>query len=124
MESRTPPPRGSDILAQKARSAWQAARQVADTHPESAASRAYYAAHHALRWRLGRDLPRGHGGIVSEDVVTQLDLSMEDVRSLTVLYYVRHKADYGDKSRIQNRESRECVERARALLLHLGFDLG
>src|SRR5205814_723917 len=66
------------VLVEKARSALRAARALAGAHPDSAASRAYYAVHHVLRWRYGADIPRGHGGVADPDVLARVGLSRAD----------------------------------------------
>ena len=83
-------------LRAKARSALAAARALASEHPDSSASRAYYAAHQALRWKLGTDLPRGHSSAWSNEVMDACGLTGQEGESVRRLYELRKRADYSD----------------------------
>lgn len=111
----------SDLLRYKARHAWQAARLLADVHPDDAASRAYYAVFHAAKARLGRD-PR-HGELGSADVLVAAGLEPGDVPDLIALYEARRASDYSATRRISREEALALLATARRLLQRLRIPL-
>lgn len=119
------PPRVHDptdppILVQKARSSLRAARAVVRAHPESAVIRSYYAVHHALRWRCGGDLPRGHGGITDPAVLARARRAGAHVPLLVTLQACRRRADDDPSARLPADVSDRCLRDATSLLRAMG----
>jgi hypothetical protein len=83
-------------------------------------SRSYYAVHHALRWRFGGDLPRGHGGTTDPVVLTRASLDSERARHVESLYAWRRRADYGADRRVPPRVALDLLDVATGLLRSLG----
>jgi uncharacterized protein (UPF0332 family) len=111
------------VLVRKARSALAAARVVVDAHPDSAASRAYYAVHHALRWRYGGDLPRRHGGVNDPGVLARVGLSRTDGDEIIDLQRLRRRGDYDERRHVDSDAACASIDVAAELLQRLGIDL-
>jgi uncharacterized protein (UPF0332 family) len=109
---------------ERARRALASAGQLVESDPDSAASRAYYAAFHALtalfaqrtqvfskhsalRAALHRDLIQP--GLLDENLGRDYDFLLE----------LREAGDYGDLAHVPVEAARQAVEKARAILAAL-----
>src|SRR5207249_6953577 len=96
-----PPPHDAREAAflDKAASAIRVVRFTRRTHPNTAASRAYYAVHHAMNGRFGPGFPVEHGQIVHPVVLARLGLDPRiDAAIVLDLYRARRVADYDSRS--------------------------
>ncbi|MBI4601743.1 MAG: HEPN domain-containing protein [Planctomycetes bacterium] len=101
--------------------ALQTADLLAADDPDGAASRAYYAAFHAVSALLaqeGRSFAK-HSAVesaVHRDLVKTGRWPVEAGTAYTWLASLRSKADYGGKSHVTREEALEAVRRARRIL--------
>jgi uncharacterized protein (UPF0332 family) len=115
-------------MRQFAASEWERAERtlvtadhVVDKDPESAASRAFYAAFHAMSALFAlRGLRFAtHTGVrtaIHRDLVRTGQCPPELGKAYDALFDLRQSADYGDLRRISSPEAREAVESARRIL--------
>ncbi len=86
-----------DEFETKARAAYWAALALRDGHPDAAADRAYFAAHHGIVSRIG---PPGaghrwtHAEMLDPERLLRAGLDREDAHLLRWLYRLRIQADY------------------------------
>lgn len=90
-------------------------------HPNSAASRAYYAVHNAMNMKCGpiHRLPRDHGLLASASVLAQVGLDAGDRTLIEDLARFRRISDYETRA-VYPDNARRCVEIAEGLLRRLG----
>ena len=105
----------------RARLAIQSARQLVETDPESAVSRAYYAAFHALTalFALRDQTFKKHSSIraaLHRDLVKSGVLSQEAGKGYDFLTSLRDRSDYGGLARVSADSARLAVEKAEAFI--------
>ena len=93
------------------------AKQLVNTDPESAASRAYYAAFHALTalFALRGQTFSKHAAIraaVHRELVKSGEWSADLGKAYEVLLDLREKGDYGGLMRVSQEEAKTAVEKA------------
>ncbi|HUU91970.1 MAG TPA: HEPN domain-containing protein [Phycisphaerae bacterium] len=97
------------------------ARQLVETDPDSAASRAYYAAFHALTalFALREQTFTRHSAIraaLHRDLVQPGELPEEHGRDYDFLTDVRETGDYGGLTQVPAETARLAVEKAEAFV--------
>lgn len=105
----------------RAENSFRSARQLVEDDPDSAASRAYYAAFHAVCALL---LSRGssfakHAAVetaVHRDLVRPGEWSAELGAAYSWLVHVRLTGDYGGDQHVTVDEARTAVEKARMII--------
>jgi len=106
---------------QRAQRALVSARQLADTDPDSAASRAYYAAFHALTAILAMrgQAYRKHSAIraaLHRDLLQTAELDQAAGREYDFLMDLRETGDYGGLARVTSDNARMAAGKAEAFL--------
>jgi hypothetical protein len=101
------------------------ARQLVTTDPESAASRAYYAAFHALSalFALRGVTFRKHAGIraaLYRELVRAGLIDKQTGKDFDLLIDLRETGDYGGVARVPPESARLAVEKAEAFLAAIG----
>jgi len=97
------------------------AQGTLDTDPDSAASRAYYAAFHgvtAVLARRGMEFTK-HTAVraaLHRDLIQSGDLSVDLGRDYDFLLDLRETADYGGVAEASLASARKAIEKARAIL--------
>jgi uncharacterized protein (UPF0332 family) len=97
------------------------AQATLDTDPDSAASRAYYAAFHgvtAVLARRGMEFTK-HTAVraaLHRDLIQSGDLSVDLGRDYDFLLDLRETADYGGVAEASLASARKAIEKARAIL--------
>lgn len=90
-------------------------------HPNSAANRAYYAVHHALRSRLGDPLPDEHGLLWRREFLERVGLDVDGGERIQNLYHFRRVADY-EPNDVDPSDAEECWQDAKYVVEDLlGF---
>ena len=110
---------------QRGRRSLASARQLTETDPDSAASRAYYAAFHALTacFALRGEEFSKHSAIraaLHRDLVQAGLLSKETGRAFDFLLDLREAGDYGGIARVSADSARLAVQKAEAFLGAIG----
>ena len=107
----------AEIEWTRAQRALESARLLAATDPDSAASRAYYAAFHALTAFFavrGQTFTR-HAAIraaLHRDLVQPGILSPESGRTFDYLMDLRETGDYGGLARVSEEDANACLAKA------------
>ena len=106
---------------QRADRALSTASQLVETDPDSAASRAYYAAFHALTalFALRGQTYTKHSALraaVHRELVQTGQLSPETGRAYDFLIDLRETGDYGGLSRVTPTSAKMAVQKAEAFL--------
>jgi len=106
---------------QRAASALESARRLADMDPDSAASRAYYAAFHAVTalFALRGQSFSKHSAIraaLHRDLTGSGEWPKELGRVYDFLMDARAKGDYGGLMRVSEEDARTSVEKAAAII--------
>ncbi|MCY2930859.1 MAG: HEPN domain-containing protein [Planctomycetota bacterium] len=101
--------------------ALESARQLAETDPDSAASRAYYAAFHALTalFALRGEAFSKHSGVraaLHRDLIQTGVLAQELGRDYDFLLELRETGDYGGVTPVHADDARLAVQRVARLL--------
>ena len=105
----------------RARRALLGAERLVDDDPDGAASRAYYAAFHAVSALFvlrGKSFSR-HSAVetaVHRDLVRSGEWSPETGAAYTWLMNARMKGDYGAEAHVTPDEAREALHKARLIL--------
>ena len=118
------PAEWAEAFRAKALSAFRVAEANWNSHPNSAANRAYYAVFAAIQMRNGPSprLPKDHRVLSTSEVLVRLGLDQRDGNDLEALYAMRHLADYSTRP-VWPETALQCVESARRLLVRLGTDV-
>ena len=111
-----------------ARSQWQRAQRsvktaatLIESDPESATSRAYYAAFHALTalFALRGQSFNKHAalrGALHKDLIKSGEWPVDLGKDYDFLTDLREMSDYGDVARVSERDARRCVEAAQRII--------
>jgi uncharacterized protein len=111
-----------------ARSQWQRAQRVIRTaagliasDPESAASRAYYAAFHALTalFALPGQSFKKHAALraaLHKDLIKSSESPMERGKDYDLLTELRETSDYAEVARVAEQDARRAVEAAQRIV--------
>lgn len=106
---------------QRAVSDLAAAKKLVDTHPDAAASRAYYAAFHALTalFALRGQTFSKHSAIrasLHRDLIRPSEWSADLGEAYELLVSLRHRGDYGGLMRVSLDEAKTSVEKAAEII--------
>ena len=110
---------------QRARQSLATAAQLLDSDPDSAASRAYYAAFHAVTAVFalqGRGFSK-HSAVrtaLHRDLIRTGAWPRELGQAYNILMDLRETADYGGLRRVSSEEAGEAVEKARRIIRFVG----
>jgi uncharacterized protein (UPF0332 family) len=106
---------------QRARRIIQTASMLVETDPESAASRAYYAAFHALTALFalrGRSFKK-HAALraaLHRDIIKSGEWPMELGKDYDLLTELRETSDYGEMADVTEQDARRAVEAAQRII--------
>jgi len=106
---------------QRARRIIQTASMLVETDPESAASRAYYAAFHALTalFALRGQNFKKHAALraaLHKDLIKSREWPMERGKDYDLLTELRETSDYGEMARVTEQDARRAVEAAKRII--------
>lgn len=106
---------------QRARRIIQTASMLVETDAESAASRAYYAAFHALTalFALRGQSFKKHAALraaLHKDLIKSREWPMERGKDYDLLTELRETSDYGEMARITEQDARRAVEAAQRII--------
>jgi uncharacterized protein (UPF0332 family) len=106
---------------QRARRIIQTASMLVATDPESAASRAYYAAFHALTalFALRGQNFKKHAALraaLHKDLIKSREWPMERGKDYDLLTELRETSDYGEMARVTEQDARRAVEAAKRII--------
>jgi hypothetical protein len=118
-----PPPKDAreQAFLDKAASAIRAVRFMRRQHPNSAASRAYYAVHNAMNGRFGSAFPTDHGASTRPAILAAIGLEPDDARRIERLYRGRRIADYAPRA-VSAGQAEAAMLDADHILKRLGVD--
>jgi len=106
---------------QRAASALEAARKMADMDPDSAASRAYYAAFHAVTALFavrGQSFSK-HSALraaLHRDLIRSGEWSTELGEDFELLSSLRHRGDYGGMLRVSKNSAQLSLQSAASII--------
>ena len=111
----------ADVEWQRAHRTQASAKQLAGTDPDSAASRAYYAAFHALTalFALRGQTFSKHGAIraaLHRDLVCAGQWPVDPGRAYDFLMEMRETGDYGGLAHVSEQSARIAVQKASAII--------
>jgi len=106
---------------QRARRIIQTASMLVATDPESAASRAYYAAFHALTalFALRSQSFKKHAALraaLHKDLIKSGEWPMERGKDYDLLTELRENSDYAEVARVTEQDARRAVEAAQRII--------
>jgi len=106
---------------QRAQRMLVSARQLADTDPDSSASRAYYAAFHALTalFALRQQTYTRHSAIraaLHRELIQTGQLDVDMGRAYDLLMDLRETGDYGGLTKVTSENAQTAIEKAQAFL--------
>lgn len=106
---------------QRAQRMLASARQLADTDPDSSASRAYYAAFHALTalFALRHQTYTKHSAIraaLHRELIQTGQLDVDMGRAYDLLMDLRETGDYGGLAKVTSENAQTVTEKAQAFL--------
>jgi len=111
----------ADSQLQRARRIIQTASMLVATDPESAASRAYYAAFHALTalFALRGQSFKKHAALraaLHKDLIKSGEWPMERGKDYDLLTELRENSDYAEVARVTEQDARRAVEAAQRII--------
>jgi len=111
----------ADSQLQRARRIIQTASMLVATDPESAASRAYYAAFHALTalFALRGQSFKKHAALraaLHKDLIKSGEWPMERGKDYDLLTELRENSDYAEVARVTEQDARRAVEAAQRVI--------
>jgi uncharacterized protein (UPF0332 family) len=111
----------ADSQLQRARRIIQTESMLVATDPESAASRAYYAAFHALTalFALRGQSFKKHAALraaLHKDLIKSGEWPMERGKDYDLLTELRENSDYAEVARVTEQDARRAVEAAQRII--------